>query len=130
MQIKSHNSIQCRAGIVDLLPSNIVKITVFKNHEITMADAEEFILAIKQSNSQVGPLLVDHRTSHTLTPSAINILISTNTINSLALLVNKGLNEMIAKAFQFHKPIYPVQLFYNEQEALEWLKTFVQAIEK
>lgn len=84
----------------------------------------------KASDYEKMPLLVDIRLINEFSRSARNYLSSTDgseLLSASALLIESGFTSMMANFFlkvNLKKPLIPVKLFSNKNEALAWLQQY------
>lgn len=126
-------------------PSNAIELTCFftwmgadgicrtvtkPNAEIDVPEALENSAAVTGFfTDRKFPLLVDARNIRSMTKEARKHFSTNNRetkILCFALMVNSPLSRVIGNFFMgINKPQVPARLFADENEAIEWLKTFL-----
>jgi len=107
----------------------IVHSTLLKNFGITENEIEEYLSVCEQLSSSSKKVLIDFREVNYLTPGALKKFSSQRVINATkaaAVLVSlRSPIVLMITSFllTFSKEPYPVKLFTNEKEAIEWLKS-------
>jgi hypothetical protein len=100
--------------------------------EISLAHAikntENIILL---SSGVLVPLLVDLRKIKSISKEArdhFSMRGRTNRVNAIAMLINSPASKVIGNFYiLFSKPTTPTKLFTDENQALAWLRQFIQA---
>ena len=122
--------IDVRSQTIFLDEDGIVDATLKRMVELTLADAEEAVEAIRTlSGERRRPVLVDLRKAKGMSREA-RVFFSgpvTATVESAAgLVVTSPLTRMIANFFMgLNKPLFPTRMFNTEEDAMAWLRTFV-----
>lgn len=122
--------IDVRSQTIFLDEDGIVHATLKPMVELTLADAEEAVEAIRTlSGERRRPVLVDLRKAKGMSREA-RVFFSgpvTATVESAAgLVVTSPLTRMIANFFMgLNKPLFPTRMFNTEEDAMAWLRTFV-----
>jgi hypothetical protein len=98
--------------------------------EIKLAEAIENSRAVNSFYKEKKfPLLIDARNIKSMEREArkqFSVSGRETSITSFAVMVKSPLSRVIGNFFMgINKPAVPAQLFDNEQEAINWLKTFM-----
>ena len=109
----------------------IARTMVKPDAEILLQDAEENTAAVEAFyNGKKFPLLVDIRDIKSISRQArehFTLKGRESVVNAYALVLASSLSRMIGNFFlAFQEPAVPVKLFNHEDEALAWLKRFIQ----
>ena len=121
-------TIETKTEIITLRNDGIVHCIAKNGISIELEDAKENILAIAKISPKLPkPVLVDIRQSSGASKEARKYFGSDEVAvvqSAVALLVDSGLSKLLGNFFVgLNKPIFPLKLFTNEQEALNWLKS-------
>lgn len=119
-----------RTERIELDDLGIVVCTVLDNSYVTEEDARENIDAVQElANGKSIPVLVDIRRSKGISKEARAFLASADIPPiqcACALLVESAISRVIGSFFLgLNKTHFPLRLFTNEQDAREWLQTFL-----
>jgi hypothetical protein len=122
-QTKSYFSVVLRAD-------GIIQITVNTDQEIDVAEIKEIIEAIgKAGNYKKHPTLIYASNSITPTPEARAYLAKSdaNPFSIASAFMVKSLqHKLLVNAYlKINKPNRPTKMFTSENQAIEWLKSFL-----
>ena len=102
-----------------------------ENVTIKLSDAKIAVKdRIQASNSAKCPLFLDGRKVKRISKEARDYFSSeegSELLSAAALIVDSSLTKMLANFFiriNFKKPLIPIKLFSNEQEAIKWLEQY------
>ena len=109
----------------------IVRTKVKPHAEVTIKEAIENSIAVNSYFSQKKyPLLIDSRHIKSISKEArdhFSVRDRETGINSFAVLIDSPLSRIIGNFFMgLNKPSVPAKLFTNEQEAIDWLKQYLE----
>jgi len=118
--------IETKTEIISLRKDGIVHCIALPDAYITLEDAKENIQAInKVAGGIKSPVLVDIRKSSGAAKEARKYFSSPEvaTVQSaVAMLIDSGFSKLMGNFFiGLNKPLFPLKLFTNMDEALEWL---------
>lgn len=123
-------TIQTVAGSVSLSEDGIEFVRFFDNREVVLADV---VAQIDAGHKLIGqnvklPVLVDISNIKTLSREArlyvTNSPESVSICKAVALLVGSPITSVIGNFFMgLNKPVYPLKLFNQLEEAVKWLKS-------
>ena len=107
----------------------IVRIKYPDNFHITMDVMESVYQQHLQITTEKRPILADCGTVASVDYDAQQF-VSTDEraalTSALAVIVKSAFTRAMGQMFMmFHKPPYPTRMFHDEEDALEWLKTFI-----
>jgi len=107
----------------------IVRIKYPKNFHMTLDAMESVYQQHLQITTDKRPMLVDAASVASSDYDAQQFVSSDKAaalVSALAIVVKSAFTRAMGKVFMmFHKPPYPTRMFYHEEDALEWLKTFL-----
>lgn len=117
-------------GQVYLNESGILIQAYHDNIDLLLDDArEEFALYSKLCKSIKRPLLVDIRNIRSVERKAREFYSSPATskyLKATALLIENPVSRIIGNFYLgLNKPVLPLRLFTNKEEAIDWLKSFL-----
>lgn len=126
-----HKVFQTRTSKVWLGEDGIVRLISLPVKAISLADAENNWAAVAEAGQGVArPILGDIREVRGISREARKFYASDDTariVSAIALQVDSPISRMIGNLFLgFNKPPAPVRLFGNNDEAIAWLKGFLQ----
>lgn len=109
----------------------IVRIIHLPNAEVTLADAQETMAAyMKLYKGKRLPLFVDTKTIRSLSREARLHYASEQAqavANAVAIIVGTPVSKVLGNFYLgLNKPLLPTRLFTSDDEALEWLKGYVE----
>jgi hypothetical protein len=109
----------------------IARTVVKPDADIFLQDAKENTAVIETFYSgKKFPLIVDIRKIKSISPEArehFTLKGRESVVKAYAMLLSSSSSRLIGNFFlSFHKPAVPVKLFGDEDEALTWLKNFIQ----
>ena len=125
-----NNEITTSSHKILQLDDGIVKLICFTRDE-TIEKAREALDAFKIiSEGKKNPLLADIRQQKSISREARMFYSGkefTDKVTALAFVVESTISKVLANFFLgLNKPPYPTRLFTNEDEATEWLKTYLK----
>lgn len=120
--MKSRKHIKCSAGKVYLRKDGIVAIRYSDNTTLKADNVKELVNTARSLSDQELSILIDHRIPHTFTFDAFASLRQSNTVQKLAFIIKKGINEKIAQVYKRGNLPFLVELFHDENEAVSWLR--------
>ena len=101
--------------------------------EVTIKEAEENSDVVNSFIDQTKkryPLLIDSRNIKSMSKEARDYFSVQNrvtSINSFAVVIDSPLSRIIGNFFMgLNKPSVPAKLFTNEEEAIRWLKQYLE----
>lgn len=120
-----------RTGRIRLGEDGIVRAVIIPGAEQTLEDAKEQVAAVwKVSQGRRRPVLVDAREGRFMDRAARVYYASDEAArfrSASALLVGSTVTRVMASFFLgLNKPTHPVRLFTSEDEALDWLRGFLE----
>lgn len=120
-----------RTSRIRLGEDGIVRADIFPGVEQTLEDAKEQVAAVwKVGHGRKRPVLVDMREVKSLSREARVYYANDETArfrSASALLVSSAVTRVLASFFLgLNKPNHPVRLFTSEDEALDWLRGFLE----
>lgn len=123
--------ITTRTSRIRLGEDGIVRVVVLPDAEQTLEDAKEQVAAVqKVAQGKKRPVLVDARDGRFMDRAARVYYASDEAArfrSASALLVGSAVTRVMASFFLgLNKPNYPVRLFNSENEALDWLRGFLE----
>ena len=124
--------IEVRLGQVWLGEDGILRaISTLPNAEMKLEDAKEAVEAYRQAGQgKPRPLFSDSRKIKTLDRESRVYSASkevARVITAAAIMIDSPVGRVIGNFFlRVNKPRYPCRLFTSEDEALKWLKTFIE----
>src|ERR1700751_1086967 len=109
----------------------IVRTKVKPLAEVTLAEAVENSKAVNSFYKEKKyPLLIDSRNIKSITKEArdhFSIQNRETSITSFAVIIDSPLSRIIGNFFMgLNKPSVPAKLFNNENEAINWLKQYLE----
>jgi len=109
----------------------IARTKVKPHAEITIKEAQENSLAVNSFYKEKKyPLFIDSSNIKSITKEArahFSIQNRETNITSFAILINSPLSRIIGNFFMgLNKPGIPTKLFINEQDAINWLKQYLE----
>lgn len=108
----------------------IVRTKVKENSEIVLTDAIENSKAVNSFDNEIYPLIVDTSMAKSITKEArdyFSMKERESKVIAFAIIINSPLSKIIANFFMgLNKPRVPVQLFNNEEKAIDWCKNFIK----
>ena len=84
-------------------------------------DTADALIQKARSYEPLRGLLLDRREPHTIAPEAYQALARADYVCAIAIYVSSGPNYAVSKVFANTIKGCPVKLFYDREEALEWL---------
>lgn len=93
------------------------------NIEITSEGVLDLLSVIAES-CPCRPMIYHHTISHSVTFDGIQALMDTGLLNSMAVLVNPGVNEAAARTFLAVSSQFPVRIFEETEDAYDWSEHF------
>ena len=125
------NEVRTRVGVSHVDADGILHVIFLPGVEQTLADAQEFFQAGAVLRAgRCWPTLVDLRKTRTQDREVRKYYGSpevAQTASIMAILVNSSLSKLTANLFiTLSKPNAPTRMFTDEDEALAWLKGFVE----
>lgn len=123
--------IELSSGKMWLDEDGIVCIEMLPNAEVTLADAQEAADArFKLAGGRRRPLFVDIRKTKSVTREARAQYAresAQRSVSALALYVDSKISTIMGNFFiSYNKPPYPARLFVSKEEAIKWLKGFIE----
>ncbi len=107
----------------------IVRIKYPDNFHITMDVMESVYQQHLQITTEKRPILADCGTVASVDYDAQQFVSTEERAaltSALAVIVKSAFTRAMGEMFMmFHKPPYPTRMFQHEEDALEWLKTFL-----
>jgi hypothetical protein len=108
----------------------ILHCRVFPGAKITIENAREIMdVSLRLANGKKVPVLGDMRNVKSIPKESRDYLSgkeATKTASSLALLIESPISKIIGNFLMgLNKPSYPVKLFTAKNEAIQWLKGFI-----
>ena len=110
----------------------IVRTKVKPNAQVTLKEAKENSVAVNSYIEKTGkkyPLLVDSRQIKSISKEArdhFSIQNRETRIKAFGILIDSPLSRIIGNFFMgLNKPSVPAKLFTSEEEAVSWLKQFL-----
>jgi len=128
MQEEAKLIYKTRTAVIRYLGDHILHYDILANAEVVVEDAEEYI-QIQSTFATERPVknLTDIRKVKSISIAARDLLKSSSIANihaGSALVVNSPLSRIIGNFFmQINRPDYPVRLFNDEKNALDWLRS-------
>jgi hypothetical protein len=124
--------VQLKCGVIELLPSGIIKVIYKDSFQLELADVlevEEVFLNLAEANdiycvtvTTDGPLSFTEEAMDFLAVKAQ----STIKIKGSAIVLKSLANRITARVFiRFHQPIYPTKIFSTEDKATNWLSSLM-----
>jgi hypothetical protein len=109
----------------------IVRIIHHPDVEVTLADAEDTMVAyLKINQGKRCPLYVDTKTMKSLTREARHYYASeeaARVASAVAIIVGTPVSKVLGNFYLgLSNPRLPTRLFSDEDEALEWLKGYLE----
>lgn len=132
MTVSSSKMVQTRTSKVWLGEDGILRVLSLPVKEITLADARDNWAAVAAAGQGVArPILGDIRDVRGISKEARKFYAGDETIrlvSAIALQVESPISRMIGTLFLgFNKPPVPLRLFTAEDEAVEWLKGYLES---
>ena len=120
--------ITTRAAKIWLRDDGVIHQVSLPGIKVQLADAKENVAAITQLAAEKRrPVLMDIRASLGIEREARAYYSSLRSITARALLVESPVTRVMASFFiGFNKPLAPTKLFTSEEEAVAWLKNFIE----
>ena len=123
--------IKTRIASVWLDNDGIIRSVLVPHAEVTLEGAEETAAAYQQVSQGIPrPLLTDSRLVKSVDrPSRIYGTSDAvaSVVSALAVLIASPVSRIVGNFFlRVNKPPYPMRLFTSEEEAIEWLKGFIE----
>jgi len=123
--------IETRTEIIYLGEEGIVYCIARKGTILEIDDAKENVQAIaKVIGNGKAPVFVDIRQSEGASKEARKYFTSNEVAeiqSAVAMLVDSGFSKLIGNFFiGLNKPIFPLKLFTSKDEAVYWLKNFIE----
>ena len=87
--------------------------------EITEEGVLDFLSVIAES-VPCRPLIYHHTIPHSISFEGIQTLLNTGLLNSMAILVNEGVNAAAARTFLAVGSQFPVRIFEEVEDAYDW----------
>jgi len=120
---------ETKTEIITLREDGIVHCVAKPEAYITLEDAQENIQAISKIAKGIkSPVLVDIRKSSGASKEARKYFSSPEvaTVQSaVAMLIDSGFSKLMGNFFiGLNKPLFPLKLFTNMDEAIKWLAPF------
>ena len=120
---------ECSGAKIWLQENGIVRIEYPENFHMTLDVMESVYQRHLQITTDKRPMLVDAASVASSDYDAQQFVSSDKAaalVSALAIVVKSAFTRAMGKVFMmFHKPPYPTRMFYHEEDALEWLKTFL-----
>ena len=109
----------------------IARTKVKPQAEVTIKEATENSIAVNSFYKEKKyPLLIDARNIKSITKEArdhFSIQNRETSITSFAVIIDSPLSRIIGNFFMgLNKPSVPAKLFTNENEAVDWLKQYLE----
>ena len=117
-----------RTARISLRPDGILHFVYFPDAQERLEDAHANVKASEHLNpDQRRPLLVDLRPMRGIEREARAYYSSLRSITARALLVESPVTRVMANFFiSINKPPVPTKLFTSEDQAVAWLKNFME----
>ncbi len=117
-----------------LAEDGIIRIKYPENFHITMDVMESVYAQHVEITTDKRPILADCGTVASVDYDAQQFVSTdkaTALTSALAVVVKSAFTRAMGEMFMlFHKPPYPTRMFQHEDDALEWLKTFLTDTER
>jgi hypothetical protein len=109
----------------------IVRIIHVPGADVTLEDAKETMAAyLKINNGKSRPLFIDTKTMKSLARGARHYYASeeaANVASAVAIIVGTPVSRVLGNFYLgLSNPLLPTRLFSSEDEALEWLKGYLE----
>ena len=131
MNSDENEAIEVRVGRVWLGTDGILRFYIDLPHaEVTLEDAQEAVAAYHAaSRGKKRPLLTDARNVKS-TDRPARVYSASEAVGSVAsavaILIDSPLGKVLGNFFmRVSKPRYPSRLFTSEEEAMNWLKSYL-----
>jgi len=121
--------IETRTARIWLGEDGIIRTVFLTNSELTLEDAKEIdTVTSGMTDGKEYPFLIDLRKIKSVAREVRNYGSEMKTRrNASALLISSPLSRVLGNLYLgINKPIHPVKLFVSEDEAIKWLKGFME----
>ena len=123
--------IETRTQKIWLGEEGILYTKVLPGAELTLAEAQKITEAeFKLAGGQKRPLFVDIRLVKSITREAREHFAGESVqrfVSAVALCIQSPLSRVIGNFFMgYNRPLFPTRLFTSEDEAIDWLRGFVE----
>ena len=127
--IVPENKIELRCYYTWMGIDGIARTKVKPNSEVVLEDAKENSVAVNSFELNSYPLIIDTTQIKSITKEArdyFSMKGRDSKVNGLAIIIKSPLSKIIANFFMgLNKPIVPVKLFTNENDAIDWCKPYI-----
>lgn len=118
----STKKIKCKTARLSKRKDGIFHLKYFDGTIVKSRELSKILVNIQNNSKEQASILLDHRVVYTNTLEAFTIFRNTSIVSRLALLTRKGVNEKTAHVYKRAALGFPVELFTEEDKAINWLK--------
>lgn len=118
------DAITLKSGTIFRREDGLLEFDIAQDVEINEDCAKSIVQAVSKLSQRKLPLFIKSE-SHSLSFEAMHILSQASNISAAAMAVSNSIQEQTGDYFiKSMQPNYPMKIFFNENEALQWLKKY------
>lgn len=128
----TNTTLHLKAYTTWLGDDGIIRTKVKPQAEVTIEEAKENSIAVNSfsKNNEKFPLLIDSRNIKSITKEARDFFSMNNRescIVAFAVIIDSPVSRIVGNFFMgLNKPRVPAKLFNSEEDAVHWLKEFME----